>query len=96
MVNYTRMIGKLIIVKINKNTFEIDITECAMLKLAEDNNVRNLLPGICRMDYLFSNLMGNGFERTKTLGDGDNCCNCRYHIVGECEWAPEKGFIERK
>jgi hypothetical protein len=48
------------------------------------------------MDYLMANLMGNGFTRTKTLGDGDNCCNCSYSKVGYCEWSPEKGFIERK
>ena len=82
--------------EINNNSFEIDITQCAILKIAVENNARNLLPGICRMDYLFSHLMGNGFERTKTLGDGNDCCNCRYHIVGTCEWKPEKGFIHRK
>jgi hypothetical protein len=40
--------------------------------------------------------MGNRFVRSKTLGDGDSCCNCHYDLVGECEWAPEKGFAERK
>lgn len=81
---------------IDKNCFEIDIVECAFKKLSEDFNVPQLLPGICRMDYLMANLMGNGFTRTKTLGDGDNCCNCSYSKVGYCEWSPEKGFIERK
>ncbi|WP_315115539.1 hypothetical protein [uncultured Clostridium sp.] len=33
---------------------------------------------------------------TKTLGDGDDCCNCRYIIGGSCEWSPEKGFVDRK
>lgn len=82
--------------EISKNTFEVDITECAMKKLAHDFDADGLLPGICRMDFLFSHLMGNGFERTKTLGDGDDCCNCRYHLVGSCDWSPEKGFIDRK
>ncbi|MEN6350201.1 MAG: L-2-amino-thiazoline-4-carboxylic acid hydrolase [Syntrophomonas sp.] len=82
--------------EINENTFEIDITECAMLKLAKDFDVLGMYPAICRMDYLFSHYMGNGFERTKTLGDGDECCNCRYHIVGNCEWSPEKGFESRR
>jgi hypothetical protein len=65
-------------------------------KLAHDFDADGLLPGICRMDFLFSNLMGNGFERTKTLGDGDDCCSCRYHLVGNCNWSPKKGFIDRK
>ena len=82
--------------EISDNTFEIDITECGLKKLAHDFDADGLLPGICRMDYLFSHLMGNGFERTKTLGDGDDCCNCRYHFEGSCEWAPEKGFEGRK
>jgi len=82
--------------EIAKNTFEVDIRECALLRLAEDFDARALLPSICRMDYLLSHLMGNGFERTKTLGDGDDCCNCRYHIIGKCEWSPEKGFTDRK
>ncbi len=82
--------------EINANTFELDITECALKKLAHDFHADGLLPGICRMDYLLSHLMGNGFERTKTLGDGDDCCNCRYHIEGSCEWSPEKGFEDRR
>ncbi len=82
--------------EISNNSFELDITECGIKKLAHDFDAEGLLPGICRMDYLFSHLMGNGFERTKTLGDGDACCNCHYQIVGTCEWSPEKGFQERR
>jgi hypothetical protein len=67
-----------------------------MKKLAHDFGTDGLLPGICRMDYLFAHLMGNGFERTKTLGDGEDCCNCRYHIEGSCDWSPERGFVDRK
>lgn len=82
--------------EIDKNSFELDITECALKKLAHDLNADGLLPGICRMDYLFSSVMGNGFVRTKTLGDGDDCCNCHYDLEGKCEWAPETGFANRK
>jgi hypothetical protein len=81
---------------IDKNTFELEIYECAMFKLCKKLDCRDLLPSICRMDYLFSHYMGNAFERTKTLGDGDDCCNCRYTFPGQCEWAPEKGFEDRK
>lgn len=82
--------------EIDDNCFEIDIKTCGIKKLAEEFEVNGLLPGICRMDYLFANLMNNGFERTKTLGDGDDCCNCRYFLKGSCEWAPEKSFEYRK
>ena len=47
-----------------------------------DFHAEGMLPGICRMDYLFASRMKNGFERTKTLGDGDECCNCRYFSRG--------------
>lgn len=82
--------------EVDANCFEIDILSCGIKKLATDFHAEGMLPGICRMDYLYANLMKNGFERTKTLGDGDECCNCRYYLEGDCEWAPEKGFVNRK
>ena len=81
---------------INKSTFEIDIYECGMMKLARDFNALEMFPSICRVDYLLSHMMGAGFERTKTLGDGNDCCNYRYIKGGCCEWSPEKGFENRK
>ena len=81
---------------VDANTFEIDIADCGLKKLAHDFDADGLLPGICRLDYLTSHLMGNGFERTKTLGDGDDCCNGCYHITGTCAWAPETGFAHRR
>lgn len=58
--------------------------------------VESMLPSICRMDYLTSHYLKNGFLRDKTLGDGDEMCNNKFYINGECEWAPEKGFGHRK
>ncbi|SHI68442.1 L-2-amino-thiazoline-4-carboxylic acid hydrolase [Clostridium cavendishii DSM 21758] len=81
---------------ISKTTFEIDIYECGMIKLCKKFDAMGLFPMMCRMDYLFAHYMGTGFERTKTLGDGDDCCNCKYTLPGKCEWAPEKGFENRK
>jgi hypothetical protein len=82
--------------EIDGNTFEIDIYECGMKKLCEKLDALDLFPGICRIDYLVSHYLGCGFYRTKTLGDGDDCCNCRYEISGTCAWEPEKGFVDRK
>lgn len=81
---------------LGKYIFEIDITRCGMMTLAKDFDAMGIFPTVCRVDYIMSNYMGAGFERTKTLGDGDECCNCRYIIGGGCEWAPEKGFEIRK
>lgn len=87
---------KVVYREIDKDSFELDITECGLKKLTHDFDADGLLPGICRMDYMLSNLMGNGFVRTKTLGDGDYCCNCHYELAGKCDWSPEKGFVDRK
>ena len=59
--------------------------EKLIYKLAADFHSEGLLPEICRMDYMYANIMGNCFERTKTLGDGDDCCNCRYFMKGDCK-----------
>ena len=81
---------------ISDEAFEIDILSCPFEQLSKEFGVPGLLPGICRMDYLYANRMGNGFIRTKTLGDGDDCCNCHYEMTGNCAWAPETGFTTRK
>jgi hypothetical protein len=82
--------------EIDGNAFEIDIYACGMKKLCEKLHASDLLPGVCRLDYLVSHYMGCGFYRTKTLGDGDDCCNCRYEMMGDCAWEPERGFEDRK
>ncbi|MCE5189825.1 MAG: L-2-amino-thiazoline-4-carboxylic acid hydrolase [Eubacteriales bacterium] len=82
--------------KLSEEAFEIDILTCPFQKLSAQFGVAGLLPGICRMDYLFANRLSNGFSRTKTLGDGDDCCNCHYEMTGNCVWAPETGFADRK
>lgn len=82
--------------KLSEEAFEIDILSCPFQQLSAKLGAGGLLPGICRMDYLFANKLGNGFTRTKTLGDGDDCCNCHYEMTGNCIWAPETGFETRK
>ncbi|MRS02739.1 hypothetical protein EG832_05880 [bacterium] len=83
-------------VDINQTTFGINIYECGMMKLAEKFGFLEMFPSVCRMDYLFSHYFDNGFKRTGTLADQNNCCDCVYQYPGQCEWAPEKGFIDRK
>ena len=54
------------------------------------------LPAICQVDYLISNLMGVGFERSQTLGAGGCMCDCKYAMNGKCEWDIEKRLREQK
>ncbi len=74
---------------ISETTFEIDIRRCGMMTLAKDFEAEGIFPAVCRVDYMMSAYMGAGFERTKTLGDGDDCCNCRYILGGRCQWPLE-------
>lgn len=76
--------------------FGINFTKCGMRTLAADFDALEIFPTICRVDYMTGVYLHLGFERTKTLGDGDECCNCQYIIGGTCEWNPEKGFDKRK
>ncbi len=76
--------------------FEVNFKRCGMKTLAADFDALGIFPTVCRVDYMVGAYLGIGFERTKTLGDGDECCNCRYISGGKCEWNPEKGFEKRK
>lgn len=83
-------------VNIDARTFGLNIYECGMLKLAQKFGYLEMFPTVCRMDYLFSHYFDNGFWRSGTLADGNTCCDCKYQFPGQCEWAPEKGFVGRK
>jgi len=80
----------------DKKRFGIDITRCGMRTIAADFDALGIFPAVCRVDYMISEYLHLGFTRTKTLGDGDDCCNCHYEIGGICRWAPEEGFENRK
>ncbi|WP_072772897.1 L-2-amino-thiazoline-4-carboxylic acid hydrolase [Desulfitobacterium chlororespirans] len=81
---------------IDEHTFEIDFYQCGMKRLCEEQGAAGLFPGVCRIDYLISHYIGCGFCRTKTLGDGDEVCNCRYSTHGHCSWPLEEGLTEKK
>ena len=77
---------------IDANSFEIDIRRCGFITVAKKYGVEGMLPGICSVDYMVSYYMGNGFSRTKTLGDGDECCNCHYELTGKCPIRAPEGM----
>jgi len=82
--------------EVNQSVLELDIHSCGLYKMAKDHQALGMFPAICRLDYLFASYLGVGFERTKTLGDGDECCNCRYLHGKSTLWQPELGFDKRK
>ncbi len=77
---------------IDANSFEIDIRRCGFITVAKKYGVEGMLLGICSVDYMVSHYMGNGFSRTKTLGDGDECCNCHYELTGKCPLRAPEGM----
>ncbi|KOR27005.1 L-2-amino-thiazoline-4-carboxylic acid hydrolase [Clostridium sp. L74] len=77
-------------------TYCCNIKECGALKVLREIGEDRIFPYPCRLDYLMANLKGNKFKRTKTLADGDECCNCNIMGSGYTEWSPEKGFEQRK
>ena len=82
--------------KISDTQFEIDFLTCPMKELCIRLGASGLLPGICRIDYMIAHYLYCGFSRTKTLGDGDDCCNCRYDMAVRSEWSVEEGFTYKK
>ena len=77
---------------IDANSFEIDIRRCGFITVAKKYGAEGMLPGICSVDYMVSHYMGNGFSRTKTLGDGDESCNCHYEQTGKCPLRAPEGM----
>lgn len=71
-------------------------TQCGALQALRAIGEDGVFPYACRIDYLMANQMGLEFTRTKTLADGDDCCNNCITGRGFTEWAPEKGFEFRK
>lgn len=71
-------------------------TRCGALEVLKSIGEDGVFPYACRIDYLMANLMGIRLTRTKTLADGDDCCNNHVNGRGLTEWAPEKGFITRR
>jgi hypothetical protein len=82
--------------RIGEDKFEIDIKTCGFIAYTQKYGGENMLPGICRIDYMLSHYMNIGFSRTGTLAFGDACCDCKYEMNGGCEWDAEKALDELK
>ena len=53
--------------------------ECGVCKLAQRENLTFLTPHMCVMDYPTVEYKGGKLLRTKTLGEGGDCCD--FHVV---------------
>lgn len=53
--------------------------ECGVCKVGQQENLQFLIPHMCVMDYPTIEYKGGKLIRTKTLGNGDDCCD--FHVV---------------
>lgn len=81
---------------VDSNCFRLDVHECGIQKLCSKFHTEEMLPSLCRTDYMVAHYLRAGFERTQTLGDGNCVSNNTFRFHGECQWMPEKGFVDRK
>ena len=54
-------------------------TECGICKLGKRENCFAFVPCLCNMDERSYRLEGGELHRTKTLANGDDCCN--FHVT---------------
>lgn len=60
------------------NEFRCTYTRCGICTLAKREHVEKFLPSMCKMDYEIYKMVGAELIRTKTLANGDECCN--FHV----------------
>jgi len=68
---------------VSKDRTEVrfDITSCPYVRIMTDLGCAEACPIVCRQDeYTYGGLRGVAFERTKTLGRGDEKCDFCYRL----------------
>ena len=62
-----------------ENEFFNTFTECGICKLGLRENCFQFVPCLCNMDERHYRLEGGELHRTKTIANGDDCCD--FHVV---------------
>ena len=72
-----------------------DYTECGIVKFLHAQDADELCPYLCDLDWVTAEVMGYGFQRTKTLAWGCDRCDFRMSKDGTttAPWPPR--FVER-
>ena len=55
--------------------FTLYYTRCGLCELARERGHLDILPAMCRTDYIMFEAMGVILHRDKTLASGDDCCH---------------------
>lgn len=63
----------------NQNTNELyyEFTQCGLCKLCDKENTPEIMDLMCNIDYLLLSFSNFKLIRTKTLAQGNNCCDFR-------------------
>lgn len=62
-----------------KDEYFQTVRKCGVCKLAKQENLMEYLPCMCKMDYPKYEMKGAKLLRTKTLANGDDCCD--FHLT---------------
>ena len=54
--------------------FTLSYTRCGLCELARKRGHLDILPAMCKTDYITFEAMGAILHRNKTLASGDDCC----------------------
>ena len=66
---------KLAYVDTGKNSFGMNITQCAICRLAGRHDMSAMMPYICSIDGMLSEMLGWGLKRTQTIAGGAKHCD---------------------
>lgn len=55
-----------------------DYHECGLCKLCKDEGCLELVKYLCKLDYMFADMMGLHLERTTTIAEGGEKCDFRF------------------
>lgn len=74
--------------------YGLDMTECALFKFWKSQELEELVPYLCLMDWAYWKVIGIKVRRTKTIANGETVCNYRYlgrAVTDDCSrgWPPE-------
>ena len=72
----------------NGHDFGVDYTECGIYKFCQEQNAAELMPYLCSVDFIMSERMGLGLERTMTLAEGNPKCDFRFKHRRLTIWPP--------
>ncbi len=66
---------KLQYVDTGENSFGMNITQCAICRLAGRHDMSSMVPYICSIDGMLSEMLGWGLKRTQTIAGGAEHCD---------------------